>query len=226
MTGSPGAQPSGSGAARYHPDVVAAFSAGSQRAFALVWDVHVREVHGFCLRRCATSLEAEDLVSVVFLEAWRCRGRAVLVDGTLRPWLYGIAVNVMRNESRRQRRYGDVMRRFHAANPDLADGDHADDVVTAVTAAASRHLVAAAFAQLSGKERAVAELVLVEGLDVRAAAAALSLTESVAKSRLAAARKRLQRLLRTSELTDLPRATGHEQGEWHIAASVTQVQVS
>jgi RNA polymerase sigma factor (sigma-70 family) len=213
-------------APRYHGDLGEAFAAGSESAFALVWDAHVREVHGFCLRRCVTSLEAEDLVSVVFLEAWRCRGRAVLVDGTLRPWLYGIAVNVMRNESRRQRRYGEVLRRFHAANPDVAQGDHAEDVAATVTAAANRHLVAAAFNKLSAKERAVAELVLVEGLDVPAAAAALSLTESVAKSRLAAARKRLQRLLRTSELTDLQEPTGHEQGERHLAAPANQVKAS
>jgi DNA-directed RNA polymerase specialized sigma24 family protein len=49
---------------------------------------------------------AEDVVSLTFLEAWRLRTKllpdAEFSDGTgdgLRPWLFGIATNLLRNKT-------------------------------------------------------------------------------------------------------------------------------
>jgi DNA-directed RNA polymerase specialized sigma24 family protein len=69
------------------------------------YDAHALDVFAFCLRRCGDRTEAEDLLSIVFLEAWRCPERAVLVDGTWRPWLLGIASNGLRNAARSRRRH-------------------------------------------------------------------------------------------------------------------------
>jgi RNA polymerase sigma factor (sigma-70 family) len=210
----------------YHADLVAAVVAGSAQAFAVVYDAHAAEVLTFCRRRCLVPAEAEDLLSVVFLEAWRNHAKAVTVDGTLRPWLYGIATNVLRNASRSRRRHNAALQRYRTSTEELLHPDHADAVATAVTAAGSRRHLAAAFAQLSVKERDVADLVLVEGLDIAAAATALGITPATAKSRLAEARRRLQRLLRTSDLTLLHDPSGHQPVERPTTASVPRSTAS
>ncbi len=203
----------------YHADLVEAVRGGSTQAYAVIFDVHAAEVLEFIRRRSHPD-ESEDLLSVVFLEAWRCRHRAAVVDGTLRPWLYGIALNVLRNSARSRRRQAAALSRYRVMNTEWVEPDHADRVTAAVAAAAASSAIAAAFNQLSVKERQVADLVLREGFSLAAAACALSISEAQAKSRLAEGRRRLQRLLRTSELSLLQPSVGHEPGERHIAASV------
>jgi DNA-directed RNA polymerase specialized sigma24 family protein len=43
---------------------------------------------------------AEDLTSVVFLEAWRRRAEVELERDLALPWLLGVAMNVLRNRRR------------------------------------------------------------------------------------------------------------------------------
>jgi RNA polymerase sigma factor (sigma-70 family) len=204
--------------------------AGSADAFGEAFDAHASEVLAFCRRRCTDVNDAEDLMSVVFLEAWRCRSRAVLVDGSLRPWLYGIATNVMANAARARRRHAAALGRFHAANPNLGGAtDHAEDVAWAAATRELRGELQRAFAKLSTKERAVAELVLVEHLDVASAAIVLGIPEGTVKSRLHRARQRLVRLLRSSELpkvAELLGPGGHEQDEQRLVAPLGSVKAS
>jgi RNA polymerase sigma-70 factor (ECF subfamily) len=64
--------------------------AGDQpEAFGELFQRHARAVYVFCARRTADLAVAEDLVSVVFLEAWR-RRRSIEIDGaSALPWLLG-----------------------------------------------------------------------------------------------------------------------------------------
>ncbi|MBC7638338.1 MAG: hypothetical protein H7231_00995 [Rhodoferax sp.] len=55
----------------------------------------------YCARRCDDRAMAEDVLSVMFPEAWRARDRAVLVDETLRPWLLRIRATPVRRRMRR-----------------------------------------------------------------------------------------------------------------------------
>jgi RNA polymerase sigma-70 factor (ECF subfamily) len=199
---------------------------GSASAFGDLFDAYAGELFSFCVRRCGDRSAAEDLVSVVFLEAWRCHRRAVLVEGSLRPWLYGIARNVVRNATRAARRHRAALDRYHAANPELAVADHADEVVRAVDAPAVSATVTAALARLSGRHRDVVELCLVTGLSTGAVAMVLGVSETAVKSRLARARRELQRLLRTSEPSTPPAWSGHEQGERPTGASAGKGQPS
>jgi RNA polymerase sigma factor (sigma-70 family) len=204
--------------------------AGSVQAFGEVFDAHAVEVLAFCRRRCLDVNDAEDLMSVVFLEAWRCHSRAILVDGSLRPWLYGIASNVMANAARARRRHAAALARFHAANPDAEPAtDHAEAVAWAAATRELRSELQRAFAKLSTKERAVAELVLVEHLDVASAAIVLGIPEGTVKSRLHRARQRLVRLLRSSELPEVAELLGlggHEQDEQRLVAPLGSVKAS
>lgn len=183
---------------------------------AAAFDAHAQEVFRYLARRCEDRALAEDLMSAVFLEAWRARDRAVLVDGTLRPWLLGIAVNVLRNSRRSLRRHRAALDRYRATADRQVEPDPAEAAVDCADAAWTRRELDAAFAALSGKDRAVADLCLVEGLTSAQAAAALGLPVGTVKSRLAHARGRLRGVLRPGEPTsgsDPAPLGGHEQDE-------------
>ena len=191
-------------------------------ALAAAFDEHAQEVYRRCLRATGNIAESEDLTSVVFFEAWRCRDRAVIVDYTLRPWLLGIAANVLRTSWRSKRRYHAALAAFHATNHDGTEPDHADVVAAAVDAAGLRDDIDAAFGQLGLRDRAVAELCLQQGMSVAQAAAELGLSESAVKSRLARSRATLRGLLQTGESSAIPSLTqpsGHQVGRRHVGAA-------
>ncbi|WP_407671474.1 RNA polymerase sigma factor [Parafrankia elaeagni] len=73
-------------------------------AFGCLFRRHFTAVYAYCFHRLGSWSAAEDASSVVFLEAWRRRADAVVVSGSLRPWLLGVATNVMRNQRRAARR--------------------------------------------------------------------------------------------------------------------------
>jgi RNA polymerase sigma factor (sigma-70 family) len=179
------------------------------------FDAHAADVFAFCLRRCGDRTEAEDLLSVVFLEAWRCRHRAVLVDGAWRPWLLGIASNVVRNASRSRRRYRAALARYHRQDTVT---DIADEAARLADLPALRDDLARALRALSVKEREIAELCLVEGLDARTAAAVLGIPEGTVKSRLARTRDKLRTLLHSGDFTDLDVRNGHQPIEHPLRA--------
>jgi DNA-directed RNA polymerase specialized sigma24 family protein len=90
---------------------------GRRVAFGDVFDRHVRAVYRHCRRLSSTVSDAEDLTSLVFLEAWRGRDRVRFVDGSVRPWLLATATNVARNASRARRRYDAVLARLPHDQP-------------------------------------------------------------------------------------------------------------
>lgn len=94
----------------------------TDEVFATVFDQHAQEVYRYCARRAETPDAAEDLMSVVFLEAWRCRVRAVQMDGSYRPWLLGIARNVVRTARRSAHRHRAALRRSTTRRPSLPPG--------------------------------------------------------------------------------------------------------
>ncbi len=219
----------------YRPGVVDGFRTGDPRAFGVVFDAHVQEVFRLCLRRCRDADQAEDLMSVVFLEAWRTRGRAVVVDGSLRPWLFGIAVNVVRNARRAQARYAGALERYERTVGADPVPDHAEAVTGALAAAAAMTQVWQALGALPERERMVAELVLVEQLTCAQAARALGLSERAVTSALTRARRRVQaslgpsddhgamsRWVRSGDIPQVGPSSGHEQGERPPAASTRE----
>lgn len=184
-------------------------------ALSAAYDAYAQDVFSYFARRCDDRALAEDLLSVVFLEAWRARDRAVLVDDTLRPWLIGIAANVLRNSRRSTRRHRAALERYKAT-ADLVEPDHADAAATRADSPRDRALLDATFDQLSRKDRQVVDLVLIEGLTPTEAAIATGLPLGTVKSRLAHARARLRGLLRSSDNfsgTDPVGSSGHGQNK-------------
>lgn len=161
---------------------------GDRRAFAQVFDRHSPAVYTHLLRRTTEWTDAEDLASAVFLTAWRRRGDIRLDRDSALPWLLGIANRLLANQRRTLRRHRALMGRL-ALPPDTPD--HADDVAARVDSQRAARRLHEDLTALPAKERAVAELCWVDGLDQRAAATALGVPVGTVKSRLSRARRRL-----------------------------------
>ncbi|MBA4030338.1 MAG: hypothetical protein C0478_05520 [Planctomyces sp.] len=80
---------------------------GDRTAFSQVIDLHQRAVYGFLRARLAQPADADDLAQEVFLRFYEARAR---FDSTslIRPWLLGIARNVLREWIRQVRRRREV----------------------------------------------------------------------------------------------------------------------
>lgn len=208
-----------------HADAIALLSlrAGDRVAFGELFDRYAQLLYRLCRRRCLTPTQAEDAMSVVFLEAWRCRDRMTLVEGSLRPWLFGVATNVLRHQARTLRRHDAALQRFHAGTP-RSVADIADDIVEEQATATDAAIALTALGQLTPRERDIAELCLVEGLALSTAATALGISEGAARYRLGRARSRLRRALRRSgEESADGRPSGHQLDEPETRAAGTSV---
>jgi RNA polymerase sigma-70 factor (ECF subfamily) len=188
--------------------------ADDPQAFDVLYDRYAQAVYRLCWRRtrppcnqpwgnrASPEHDPADLLSMVFLEAWRCRARMALVDDSLRPWLLGVATNVCRAANRHARRHGDALRRYHAqqATGDNEEPDHAAQVASRLDAQAAAGVLIASLQRLPQRQRDVAELCLLEGLSTAAASATLGVSEGTIKSRLARARDQLRRTARQAGL--------------------------
>ncbi len=82
---------------------MAAFSAGDEAAFELLFERYSPAVHALLLRLSRSAATAADLTQDTFVSLVRGRGR--FVQGSrFRPWLFTIAVNSFRDHHRRRRR--------------------------------------------------------------------------------------------------------------------------
>ena len=102
-------------------DLWARSRTGDAEAFGILFDRHARLIYNYCFRRVGSRETAQDLLSIVFLEAFRRRGKELPADKVL-AWLYGIATNVVRHQHRSARRYAAGLSRLPTpqAEPDFA----------------------------------------------------------------------------------------------------------
>lgn len=185
--------------------------AGGDEAFAELFTRYAPMVFSFSGRRSGDWSAAEDLTSVVFLEAWRTRERAFLVEDSLRPWLLGIAANVVSTSRRGLRRYRAALLRFAAAGEaDYGGPDVAADAVRLADLDRTSRLVRAAIDRLPRGQREVVELCLLGELSAVQAAAALSLPISTVRSRLEDGRATLRRLLQSRDVDRPSWLIGHQ----------------
>src|SRR3954470_10010215 len=85
--------------------VIIGRSVREAECFAAVFDRYYAEIHGYVTRRLGQSL-ADDLASETFLIAFARRDRYDPAHADARPWLYGIASNlVARHHRAEHRRY-------------------------------------------------------------------------------------------------------------------------
>lgn len=165
---------------------------GDHAAFRRVFERHVGAIHGFLLRRCGDLTLAEDLASEVFLQAWRQRSRVQLHDASLRPWLYGVASNLVRQHWRSRSRFGRALARLPVEVPDHG---HDDLVARGLDDRARLRDLRCAIDQLPADQAEVWFMRVWEELEYQAIAVALNLPVGTVKSRLSRARSRLRELM-------------------------------
>jgi RNA polymerase sigma factor (sigma-70 family) len=172
---------------------------GEAGLFGAIFDRHAVAIHRYLARRVGASL-ADDLTAETFLVAFRGRARYDVAHADARPWLYGIAANLLRREQRSELRQYRALART-GVDPAL-DGD-ADRVAERVTAAEHVRKLAAVLAELSVREREVLTLVAQEQLSYPEVARALGIPIGTVRSRLHSARKRIRTALRDFPELDL-----------------------
>ncbi|MDG9705376.1 RNA polymerase sigma factor [Streptomyces sp. DH37] len=194
--------------------------AGDPAAYGELFDEHAAAVHRYAVRATGDWAAAEDVVSLTFLEAWRLREKVRPDGGSLRPWLLGIATNVVRNTARAARRHREALARLP---PKEVVPDFADELVGRM--ADSERLAAAgrALEKLRRPEREVFVLCVWQGLDYAATAEALGVRVGTVRSRLSRARARLRGLTdagpeRPGEGPEPPSGSGQVQGGRTAAA--------
>ncbi|TDC19076.1 RNA polymerase sigma factor [Streptomyces sp. 8K308] len=165
--------------------------AGDPDAFRDLFRAHAGLVYGYAARATGDPSLAEDVVSLTFLEAWRLRAKLRDEGESPRPWLMGIAVNVLRNTARAKRRHERAMARLSPPEP---VPDPAEGVVGRLADAERLAAARAALGRLTTTERQVFMLVVWSGLSYAETASALGIRLGTVRSRLSRARTRLRRL--------------------------------
>jgi RNA polymerase sigma-70 factor, ECF subfamily len=130
--------------------------AGDHAAFTELYERHAEAVWNFAYRLTGSWSEADDLLSAVFLTAWRRRRDIRLVRDSALPWLFVVTSNVCRSERRR-------LARLFRALPRLLSGevpDHAEQVADRDAATERLTRVLAAVERLPRSEREAVRLCL------------------------------------------------------------------
>jgi RNA polymerase sigma-70 factor (ECF subfamily) len=158
-------------------------------AFGALFDRHAVTVHRYLDRRLGRD-RADDLLGEVFRIAFERRASYRGEHPSARPWLFGIASNLVlkahRHETRRLRALARLAPPAGAPDTDLARVEEALDA-SAVAAA-----VVPALLRLDPRDRAVVVLVAWEGLSHDEVAHALDIPVGTVRSRLNRARRILR----------------------------------
>jgi RNA polymerase sigma-70 factor (ECF subfamily) len=169
-------------------EVIAA-SADNPEAFVALFDRHFDELYRYLARRVGPDL-GEDLAAETFARAFDTRRRYFREQVDALPWLYGIAVNLLRKhwrtEERRLRAYArEEARRAAEPNGRLDQGSQ----------------VASLLAGLSAEEREVLLLYAWADLSYEDIAAALGVPVGTVRSRLNRARTHARETLALEALS-------------------------
>jgi RNA polymerase sigma factor (sigma-70 family) len=165
--------------------------------FAVIFDRYYPLIHGYAARRLGASL-ADDVAAETFLLAFDGRGKYDVSRQDARPWLYGIASNLISRHHRAEVRQYRALAR---TGVDAVSEGHADHVAVRLDAQAHRGRLAAALAEISEGDRDVLLLVAWAELTSEKAGEALGIPAGTARSRLYRARKRIQAALGRNDLT-------------------------
>jgi RNA polymerase sigma-70 factor (ECF subfamily) len=167
-------------------------SADHPERFAVLFDRHAVAVHRYLARRVGGL--ADDLLGETFLAAFQGRARFTAATVDARPWLFGIATNLLRRHARDERqRY-----RLLARVPRDAPTAPSEGIEARLDAHAMRANLAGALARLSDGDRDALLLLAYGDLTYAEIAAVLGVPVGTVRSRINRARRI------TREALDIP----------------------
>jgi len=155
------------------------------QAFSLLFDRHYDAIWRYLCRRVGPT-GADDLAGESFLRAFSRRGAYEPTGLGPRPWLYGIATNLLREHARREERQ---MRAYARVAQPLVDGPVYEDVDGRLDAESLGPAVAAALAGLEPSDRDTLLLLALTELGYDGIAVATGVPVGTVRSRLNRARR-------------------------------------
>lgn len=156
-----------------------------------LYRAHVRSVHRYLGSRVGYDL-GEELTAQTFVEAWARRETYDPERGTVRAWLLGIALNVMRHHFRQERRQARAHMALAAQRRLATLADVVEEEVSEALAAAERMaMVDLALGRAQRIDREVLLLAAQPGATYQRMADHLDVPIGTVRSRLARARRRL-----------------------------------
>jgi len=161
-------------------------------AFGELFERHSSAVYNHCFRRTGSWSTAEDLTSVVFLEAWRRRKEVQLYGDSVLPWLLAVANNATRNSNRSTRRHRRLLAKLVGASPSSRFDNDADQRIDDERAMTS---ILEKLSTLRIEEREILALCDWSNLSYAEAAAAIDVPIGTVRSRLSRAREHLRSLI-------------------------------
>ena len=198
---------------------VIATSLDDPQAFAALYDRHAGLLFRYLIRRVGRDT-ADELLGETFRIAFEKRASFDCARVDARPWMYGIATNLVAKHRRSEARRLHATARLAAEHPSQTD---ADSVIAAVDAGVVWPKVADAVTQLPDGERDALLLFAWEDLSYAEVAAALDVPVGTVRSRLNRARARLRELIAATgrEPTTVPAADtfqpDHPNDPWALA---------
>ncbi|MER5194723.1 RNA polymerase sigma factor [Streptomyces sp. NPDC002755] len=176
--------------------------------FGELYHRHAAVIHRYAARRLGEDA-AEDITAETFLAAFRTRGRYDASRAGARPWLYGIAANLIGKQRRAEVR---ALRALARTGHDPVADSWTDRSDSRVTAQAAQGRLAGALAGLSRGDRDVLLLVAWADLGYQEVAQALSIPVGTVRSRLNRARRKVRLALGDADPTfvrDSAEVIGH-----------------
>jgi len=156
----------------------------NSECFAVIFDRHARAIYRYLSRRVGPA--ADDLLGETFLAAFRSRATYIPDRALVRPWLFGIATNVLRHHARvEERRY----RALSRLTPEAPEVLMADNAVIRVDAQALRGELSRVLASLAAGDRDVLLLAAWADLSYGEIATVLEIPVGTVRSRLNRARR-------------------------------------
>jgi DNA-directed RNA polymerase specialized sigma24 family protein len=171
------------------PDVMSRLASGDIGALGELYDRYQAPLRRFVARATSDAEDVDDLVHATFLAAAKSAGR---YDGrsSCRPWLVGIAAQLLRRRRRALGRFFEVLSAVRGKRASMVD---LGPMLQA------RSDVERALAQISEAKRITLLMAEVEGLTCAEIAAAVGVPIGTVWTRLHAARRELRRALEDRE---------------------------
>jgi RNA polymerase sigma factor (sigma-70 family) len=160
------------------------------QAFTTFYETHLESVQRFIARRVSDPHLAADLTADVFLTAIQSAHKYDPERGGGGAWLIGVARNVVNAEFRRAAKDRATTRRV--SGRELLDNDSLADIEARLDAERATRDIYAAVYKLPAKDRALVELVAVDGMSVADAARLLGINEGAARVRWHRSRTRIK----------------------------------
>jgi RNA polymerase sigma-70 factor (ECF subfamily) len=175
------------------PDArIVAASRSDPARFEELFDRHFPAIHRYLARRAGSQL-ADDLAAETFVQAFRIRARYDLSRPDARPWLLGIATNLLRHQLRDERRR--LLAQARTGWDQATAPDEAERVAERVDSRKAGPRIALALASLPRRDRHALLLVAWAGLSYRETAESLGIPVGTVRSRVNRARRHVRELV-------------------------------